>query len=135
MVIVGNGAQDFAAAFREDFELDCPILVDPELRGYRAAGLRRGRVELLSPRLPLHALRALRSGSRQAGVQGDPWQLGGVFVIRPGGELTYRYVSGDAGDHPPVDEILAALEVEAEPIREASAPRCGWSCSSSEPSR
>ena len=121
LVIVGNGAPNFAVAFREDFELDGPLLVDPELRAYRAAGLRRGRVELLSPRLPLHALRALRSGSRQAGVQGDPWQLGGVFVIRPGGDLTYRYVSREAGDHPPVAEILAALEDEVEPIQEVSA--------------
>jgi NAD(P)-dependent dehydrogenase (short-subunit alcohol dehydrogenase family)/peroxiredoxin len=122
LVIVGNGAANFAAAFREDFELECPILVDPELRAYRAAGLRRGRVELLSPRLPLNALRALRSGSRQTGVQGDPWQLGGVFVIRPDGDLTYRYVSREAGDHPPVDEILAALEKDATPIRESSPP-------------
>ncbi|MDH3214324.1 MAG: SDR family NAD(P)-dependent oxidoreductase, partial [Myxococcales bacterium] len=54
-------------------------------------------------------------------VQGDPWQLGGVFVIRPGGDLTYRYVSREAGDHPPVEEILAALEDEVEPIQEVSA--------------
>jgi dehydrogenase/reductase SDR family protein 12 len=81
-------------------------------------------VELLSPRLPRNALRALRSGSRQTGVQGDPWQLGGVFVIRPGGDLTYRYVSGEMGDHPPVEEILAALDEEVEPIQEV-APSSG----------
>jgi len=121
VVIIGNGAPNFAVAFREDFELDCPLLVDPELRAYRAAGLRRGRVELLSPRLPINALRALRSGSRQTGVQGDPWQLGGVFVIRPGGELTYRYASREAGDHPPVDEILAALEEGVDSIPEVAA--------------
>ncbi len=118
LVIVGNGAANFAAAFREDFELDCPLLVDPELRAYRAAGLRRGRVELLSPRLPLNAIRALRSGSRQTGVQGDPWQLGGVFVIRAGGELMYQYVSREAGDHAPVSEILVALDDGSEPLRE-----------------
>jgi dehydrogenase/reductase SDR family protein 12 len=122
IVIVGNGAENFAAAFREDFDLDCPILVDPDLHAYRAAGLRRGRVELLSPRLPLNALRALRAGSRQTGVQGDPWQLGGVFVIRPDGELMYRYVSREPGDHPPVDEILEALEEEAEPISDMPGP-------------
>jgi NAD(P)-dependent dehydrogenase (short-subunit alcohol dehydrogenase family) len=121
LAIVGNGAPNFATAFREDFDLDCPLLVDPELRAYRAAGMRRGRVELLSPRLPLNALRALRSGSRQTGVQGDPWQLGGVFVIRPGGELTYRYLSREAGDHPPIEQILAALDEQAEPIQEQSA--------------
>jgi len=123
LVIVGNGAPHFAAAFREDFQIDGPLLVDPELRAYRAAGLRRGRVELLSPRVPLNALRALRSGSRQSSgeVQGDPWQLGGVFVIRPDGATTYRHVSREAGDHPPVDEILASLADTAMPIEEGSA--------------
>ncbi len=118
LVIVGNGAASFAAAFREDFALDCPLLVDPELRAYRAAGLRRGRAELLSPRLPLNAIRALRSGARQSGVQGDPWQLGGVFVIRPGGSLMYRYVSREAGDHAPVNDVLAALDEGSEPLQE-----------------
>ena len=74
-MIVGNGAQNFAAAFREDYELDCPLLVDPELRAYRAAGLRRGRVELLSPRLPRNALRALRAGFRQTDVQAAQGQV------------------------------------------------------------
>jgi NAD(P)-dependent dehydrogenase (short-subunit alcohol dehydrogenase family) len=118
LVIVGNGAPHFAAAFREDYQLDCPLLVDPELRAYRAAGLRRGRVEALSPRLPLNALRALRAGSRQGAIQGDPWQLGGVFVIQRDAELAYRYVSGEAGDHPPVDDVLAALADDAARVEE-----------------
>jgi hypothetical protein len=109
LVIVGNGAPSFAAAFREDFRLDGPLLVDPELRAYRAAGLRRGRIEMLSPRVPLNALRAFRRGARQGSVQGDPWQLGGVFVIRPGGKLAFRHVSREAGDHPPIDTLLDAL--------------------------
>ena len=122
LVIVGNGSAQFAKAFRDDFELDCPLLLDPELRAYRAAGLRRGRVEMLSPSLPLHSLRALRAGFRAAGVQGDVWQLGGAFVIRPGGDITYRHVSRAAGDHAPVAAILAGLDAGAEPIRAISAP-------------
>ena len=73
-------------------------------------------------------MRALRSGSRQGSVQGDLWQLGGVFVIRPGGELTYRYVSREAGDHAPVDAILEALSKDAPAISEqseAERPRAG----------
>jgi NAD(P)-dependent dehydrogenase (short-subunit alcohol dehydrogenase family) len=120
LVVVGNGAMNFAAAFREDYRLDSPLLVDPELRAYRAAGLRRGRVEALSPRLSLNALRALRSGSRQGSVQGDLWQLGGVFVIRPGGELAYRYLSRVAGDHAPVNAILEALSKDAPQVAETS---------------
>lgn len=124
LVVVGCGDARFAAAFREDMRLDVPLLVDPELRAYRAAGLRRGRVELLSPRMPLHALRALRSGERQRGVQGDPWQLGGVFVLERGGALLYRHASREAGDHAPFEEILAALDGTAPPPHEpARAPR------------
>ena len=53
--------------------------------------------------------RALRGGFRQKGVQGDPWQLGGVFVVAPGGVIRFAYASSAAGDHPPVGAILAAL--------------------------
>ncbi len=118
LVIVGNGAAQFAEAFREDLGIDGPLLVDPELRAYRAAGLRRGRVEVLSPRLAGNALRALRAGFRQEGVQGDPWQLGGVFVIRPGGELAFRHTSREAGDHPNLDDVLAALAPSAPAVEE-----------------
>jgi len=121
LVIVGNGSRYFATSFREELRLDCPLLVDPELVAYRAAGLRRGRVEILSPRVPLNALRAFWNGARQHGVQGDPWQLGGVFVIRPGGEVVYRYVSREAGDHAPMAELLAGLEPAAVPVDEEGA--------------
>jgi NAD(P)-dependent dehydrogenase (short-subunit alcohol dehydrogenase family) len=124
LVIIGNGAAHFAAAFREDLRIppDVPLLVDPELRAYRAAGLRRGRAELLSPRLPLHALRALRKGFRQSSIEGDPWQLGGVFVLAPGGALAYRYVSAEAGDHPPVADLLEAIEERPELSEAQDAP-------------
>jgi dehydrogenase/reductase SDR family protein 12 len=118
LVIIGNGAEHFAAAFREDFDLDCPILVDPALQAYRAAGLRRGRVEVLSPRLLFNAVRAFQSGARQTSVQGDPWQLGGVFVIRPNGDLTYQYVSREAGDHPSPEAILESLSPTAPALAE-----------------
>jgi dehydrogenase/reductase SDR family protein 12 len=121
LVIVGNGSQYFAAAFREDFNLDCPVLCDPELLAYRAAGLRRGRVEILSPRLVLNVARAWRSGARQSGVQGDPWQLGGVFVIRAGGALVYRHASQEAGDHPSPEAVIEALSPAAPPVAEEPA--------------
>jgi NAD(P)-dependent dehydrogenase (short-subunit alcohol dehydrogenase family) len=128
LAIVGNGAANFAKAFREDFALTGPLLVDPELRAYRAAGLRRGRVELLSPRLPRHALRALRAGARQTGVQGDPWQLGGVFVIRPDGTLAFRHLSREAGDHPAVSDVLAAISPDAPALdeRESASRAQAW---------
>jgi NAD(P)-dependent dehydrogenase (short-subunit alcohol dehydrogenase family) len=109
VVIIGNGNADFAEAFRRDLGIEGPLLIDPELAAYRAAGLRRGRIEAVSPRLWTNAFRALRSGARQQGVQGDPWQLGGVFVFGAGGEARLAFRSREAGDHVAPETIDAAL--------------------------
>jgi dehydrogenase/reductase SDR family protein 12 len=124
LAIVGNGNAAFAAAFREDLALpaEVTLLVDPELRAYRAAGLRRGRVEALSPRIALNGLRAFGRGFRQTGIEGDPWQLGGAFVLRPDGACTFRQVSREAGDHADLDRLLEALAPDAEPVRESERP-------------
>jgi len=119
VVIIGNGNAVFAEAFREEFEIEGTLLVDPELAAYRAAGLRRGRVELASPRLLSNAFRAYREGARQTGVEGDPWQLGGVFVIAPGGELRFAFRSREAGDHAAQEDIEAALSPDAPRVEES----------------
>ena len=40
---------------------------------------------------------------------GDNTQLGGVFIVRPGGDLAWAHRSAFAGDHPTNDEVLVAL--------------------------
>jgi NAD(P)-dependent dehydrogenase (short-subunit alcohol dehydrogenase family) len=113
VALIGNGNASFAEAFREDFELEGPILIDPELGAYRAAGLRRGASAVASPRLLANGLRAMRAGARQTAVQGDPWQLGGVFVLSGEGDLRFAFRSETAGDHATPEEISAALEADA----------------------
>lgn len=110
VVVVGNGKPHHAAMFREDMRVPFALWVDPELVAYRAAGLRRGVRAVFSVRSVGHSLRALKEGHRQKKVQGDPWQNGGVFVITPQGRTLYEQVSGEAGDHAPLSEILAALD-------------------------
>lgn len=121
-MIIGNGNADFAEAFRQDLGIEGTLLVDPELAAYRAAGLRRGRVEAASPRLWTNAFRALRSGARQQGVQGDPWQLGGVFVFAAGGEARLAFRSREAGDHVAPETIEAALAEGAPAIDDVPTP-------------
>jgi hypothetical protein len=53
-------------------------------------------------------LRALRGGFRQGAIRGDPYQLGGVLVVRRSGELVFRHVAEDAGDHPDLGEVVRA---------------------------
>ena len=119
VTLIGNGNASFAQAFREDFSLEQnQILVDPDLAAYRAAKLRRGSAAIASTRIFGEAARALRSGARQSGVQGDAWQLGGVFVFGAGGELRFAYRSSSAGDHAAANDIEAALADDAEAIEE-----------------
>ena len=122
MVFIGNGNRFFAEAFREDFQLEGTILIDPELRAYRAAGLRRGRTEIASPRLLVNAMRAFKSGARQTGVKGDAWQLGGVLVIGTEGDLRFEYKSREAGDHAAAQNIESALAPNAPIIKESADP-------------
>ncbi len=122
VVLVGSGNAAFAEAFREDFELAGPILVDPELVAYRAAGLRRNAAGIANPRLLSNALRAFSSGARQSEIQGDPWQLGGLFVFAPGGELRLARRAKAAGDAVDPAEIDAALAEDAPLVAESEAP-------------
>ena len=116
LVVVGNGRPDQAAQFKEEQGIDFPLLVDPDLTAYRAAGLKKGMGDVFRVRSIRHAVRALRKGFRQASVRGDPWQLGGTFVIGHGGKLIWSHVSREAGDHPEPEKLLAALRGTAHPL-------------------
>lgn len=113
VAIVGNGGAHFARAFVKEREIDFPVYVDPERVTYKAAGLKRSLASTLRLGAVKNAARALRSGHLQGSVQGDAWQLGGVFVIGPGDRAHLAHVSQEAGDHPPVEEILAVLPAPA----------------------
>lgn len=109
-MFVGNGTPAFARAFREDQGIEAPVYVDPSRATYRALGMKRsGLASLFTVRVLANARRALRAGFRQGRTRGDAWQLGGVLVVRPGGEVALRHLSSEQGDHPPVEEIVRAV--------------------------
>jgi hypothetical protein len=110
LVIVGNGRPGHAIDFRDSEHVTCPLYVDPELRAYAAAGLKRGLRSSLSPGVILRGLRAFAEGQRQGATMGDPWQQGGVFIICPGNRVEFAHISEEAGDHPSVEAILSALD-------------------------
>lgn len=64
----------------------------------------------MNPGTMLATLKAMKSGFRQTKTMGDAFQQGGVFVITPGGEMPYRYISKFAGDHPPPEKPVAKVE-------------------------
>ena len=124
LAIVGNGAPPFARAFRESLGLEVPLYTDPSLETYRALALHRGLARtLLNARTWSHAVRALAGGFFQGRTRGDLLQLGGVVVLHPNGTVAYRYASAEAGDHPPIAEILSVLDTDGVPSRASGHPR------------
>jgi len=108
LIFLGNGTAEQARAFAEREGLTAPVLTDPQRSVYRAAGARRG-LSALRPAVIRNALRARRGGFKQRGLAGDPLQLGGVLVIKAGGEVAWRHMSGALGDHPAAETILSVL--------------------------
>ena len=115
-MLIGSGAPHFARAFAEDHGIGpggaaVSVLVDPELRAYRALALRRGVGTILDRRAFVAGRRAFAGGFRQTRTQGDPLQQGGVFVVVPGDRVAWGYPSAFAGDHPDVGAVIDALRV------------------------
>lgn len=109
LIVIGSGRPDQAREFRKELSLETPVYADPHMKAYRAAGLRRDVRSTINPKTLIHGVRALRNGFRQSKVKGDPWQQGGVLVIKPENKILFEYASQNAGDHPKVQSILEAL--------------------------
>ncbi|MGE3414062.1 MAG: SelL-related redox protein [Dehalococcoidia bacterium] len=111
VAIIGNGTPLMAQAFVEETGLDVPLFTNPGREVYEALGARRpSAVALLDPRVWLNGARAVARGYLPRRVQGDAAQLGGVFLILPGGSIHYAYRSERGGDYPANAAILNAVE-------------------------
>ena len=102
---------------KRDVPFDC--LGDPERAGYRAVGLDRGPArEYIGPQLAKGFLRAARHGHITTGNPqgGDVAQRPGTFVVSPEGKVLFAYYNRDSADHPPFDEMMAALRAQNQPI-------------------
>lgn len=96
-------------AYRREFALRAPVLIDRERKVYRAYGLRESlRDSILSPRIWLpYARLVVRRGLPRTSPE-SPRQLGGDFVIDPAGRLALARPTRWSTDRPDVETILDA---------------------------
>jgi len=111
LFLIGQGTPDDATVFRDEFDLDVDVLVDPDRRAYEAAGTKVATLgELVAPKMIARGLRRSReSGVFQGKIVGHAAQLGGLMLITPGGDIPWAHLSTDASDYPPNDEVLEAI--------------------------
>ena len=117
LVVIGQGTPAHAAHFRDTLDIEIPIYVDEGRDTYRAAGTKIATFnELLGPRMVAKGMAASRrDGVIQGKTVGHPAQLGGVIVVRQGGEIVYTHLADDASDNPPNSEVLEAAKEASEP--------------------
>jgi len=109
LVVVGCGLPEHIAGLREATDYAGPLVTDPSLRTFQAAGLAYGWRRTFGPRTVLKGLRAFARGFRQGARHGNPFQQGGTFVLGPGDRVRFEWRDRFAGDHPALREVLAAL--------------------------
>jgi len=110
LVVIGNGAPHFIQAFREDTGYRGALYTDPTLNTYKLLNLKRSMGSLIGLKSLKEGIRAAASGYLQTSIQGDTLQQGGALVAGPGDTLHYFYRNKEAGDHPPLKEMLNACD-------------------------
>jgi hypothetical protein len=110
VVVVGLGSPARAAAFKAETSLPFRLLVSPDRAAYRAMDLERGtNAEVLGLRALASVPRAVRGGGSWRWPKQDWHQLGGTFVIAPGGKVAWAKRATHSGDNASTEQIEAAL--------------------------
>lgn len=109
VIAIGTGPS-MAAAFVEDYRIPYPVLIDSDARAAQAATI--GRMSFFGMFTPASypgTIRAWRAGHRIGASGKRVTQLSASFVVGPGPTLLYEHRNKHGADHPPVEEVLAAL--------------------------
>ncbi len=107
--IGGQGEPERAAAYREKYEIDIPVLCDPDRRAYQAYGLGDFSVEQVLYDAPEemwdHSTEIgvdFQAARRQIGrpLVDSPWAAPGEFVVDPAGTIRLAYAYQYCEDFP-----------------------------------
>ena len=89
-------------------------LADPERRSYHAFDLGRASLrDIFTSQSIGYGIKQFMHGHLWRPQQRDLAQLGGDFVIAPGGELLFTHRSRTSDDRPPLRDLLAAMRSAA----------------------
>lgn len=107
-VTMGNPVQ--AEAIRQKFRSPHRFVCDPEQAVYQAFGLPKGSFgQMFNPTTFVRGFRAAARGHGVGAPVGDPWQLGGAFVIDRTGRVTWEKRAQHAADDASEEEIRREL--------------------------
>lgn len=112
LAVIGSGDPKHFAEFRNITGYQGLLFTDPSLTSFSFLGFSNSITGVAGAKPLFKAISAFAKGHRQGAIQGNTLQLGGATVIDVAGTVRYYFAGKKAGDHPQIDDLLAALEDE-----------------------
>jgi hypothetical protein len=109
LVIIGSGQPAHLQELRQITGFRGDLLTDPSRESYKILGFTGGISKVMGLKALSRGFSAWRAGYKPGTLQGDALQLGGAVIVNPDGTVAYYFASAEAGDHPPVAALLAAI--------------------------
>jgi alkyl hydroperoxide reductase subunit AhpC len=109
VLIISFGTPKLARKWIRETCSPFTMLLDPERKVYSTYGLERSWLGTWNLNTLWFYIRMVLSGRRLRGIQGDPIQMGGNFIVDAGGIVRLAYRSKEVIDRPPVSGLLASL--------------------------
>lgn len=110
LAAVGIGEPKHAQRYCGTLAPSVTCLVNKTKEAYTAFGLSRGNVlQLAGPGVIAAGLRAASRGAVQGEATGDPYMIGGVFVVDQRGLIQYAHYDRHAGDHADFAVVLKSV--------------------------
>lgn len=109
VLLIAFSEEAWAQEWLRRNDVPFPLLLDPKRYVYEAYGLERSRLRTWSPRTVWYYMRRLAAGARLQRAQGDPYQLGGDFLVDTRGVVRLVHRSADPSDRPRVELIFEAV--------------------------
>ncbi len=112
LVIIGSGEPSQLRELRQATGYRGDLLTDPSRESYKILGFTSGISKVMGLKSFSRGLSALLAGYKPGTIQGSALQLGGAVILNPDATVAYYFASAEAGDHPPVADLLDALFVK-----------------------
>ncbi|MBB6054030.1 hypothetical protein HNQ39_005877 [Armatimonas rosea] len=109
VVLVSFATPELARYWQEATQFPFSMFLDPERRAYSAFGLGSSVLAAWHPKMFWYYFRLLAKGRKLMPIKGDPYQLGGDFLLDTKGSVRLAYPCAEPADRPPLSEILAAV--------------------------
>ena len=106
-LLISFGTEFWARGWLQETAAPFPLLLDPERRTYKAYRLGSSRLRTWGPNVLWRYAKLLRRGEKLRPAQGDPYQMGGDFIVDGNGILRLAHASKDPVDRPPIEKLLA----------------------------